>query len=136
MSADRFALDHHVAVVAEAKDHLTDVAPELRAGLARYLELGLEPGGFLCAVLDNDLSEAVGRCADFAALKPLCLWLDNHAPTDCWGSKEKRLAWQERVSKLLAQPVGDDEPELEPRDTERPPASIDLGPIEEEHAAQ
>lgn len=73
------------------------VMPEsLREGFARYVVHRIETGQFLRAVLENDLTEAVGRAAtveNVLALPALCGWLYNHAPPDCYGSRVKVTAW-------------------------------------------
>jgi len=62
--------------------------------LQRYFNDGIMPGGFLTAVLMNDLLGAYAN-ADMVSVQELpglVSWLYNHAPHDCWGSKEKVLA--------------------------------------------
>ena len=65
------------------------------AALNRYIENGIRPGGFLNAVLCNDLKEAIGR-ADYINM-PLIPsyvnWLYNEAPSACWGSSQKVDSW-------------------------------------------
>lgn len=64
-------------------------------GLDHYIENGGLPGEFLIAVLENNLSEAVGY-ADSTNLHNLPAYvgyLYNEAPAACWGSKEKVAAW-------------------------------------------
>lgn len=105
---------HHHALVQEAKDHLGLVPGHLRGGLARYFDMGVEPGRFLCAVLENDLVGAALRCSGDAervdvTLTELCSFLYNFAPSGSHGSREKRIAWQAAVSRVFAPVV----PELE-----------------------
>jgi hypothetical protein len=67
----------------------------LRAGLVRYFSDGILPGGFLQAVLCNNLREAVKRTgagSEFA-LSPLIDFLLAHAPSASWGSREAVLGW-------------------------------------------
>lgn len=54
-----------------------------RGGIVRYLVFGVPPGGFLMAVLRNDLFDAIGRADDSnaRALKEICAYLYNCAPT-------------------------------------------------------
>lgn len=63
--------------------------------IQRYIEHGIAPGHFLSAVLDNDLREAVGRADDenLANLPAFVGYFYNEAPSQCWGSPEKRRAW-------------------------------------------
>jgi hypothetical protein len=91
------ALRVHQALVAEALEHVDMLPRDLRAGLIRYVSQGVTPGHFLCAVLDNDLTEAVGRADSPQRLTELTSvigWLFNYAPPPCYGSKAKRLAWE------------------------------------------
>ena len=70
--------------------------PEHMQDSARlYVERGIEPGGFLCAVLENNLTEAFGRADSINrdAMFEWACWLYNDAPGDCWGSPEKVAAW-------------------------------------------
>jgi hypothetical protein len=88
------------SLVAEALEHADMLPRDLRAGLIRYVSQGVTPGHFLCAVLDNDLHEAVGRADTPQRLSELTLvigWLFNYAPSPCYGSKAKRLAWEKRA---------------------------------------
>lgn len=69
-------------------DHMKD-------GMKLYLEHGIEPGGFMLAVLTNDLKGAVGR-ADHINMKYLTnivAYCYNDIPSDSWGSPEKVEAW-------------------------------------------
>lgn len=76
-----------------------DRAPEkFRGSLQRYIEQGIPPGGFLSAVICNDLKDACGR-ADHESrfmLFDLVSWLYNYAPSPCWGSPEKFKAYLTR----------------------------------------
>lgn len=67
----------------------------LEPGLTRYLKHHIPPGGFLLAVLRNDLWDACSR-ADFenrAHLFNIVFWLENNAPREAWGSTEKVRVW-------------------------------------------
>jgi len=67
-------------------------------GLIRYVEDGYLPGGFLTAVLENDLMGALGH-ADIInqrALPAIGQWLYNYAPAGCYGSKEAVQRYCER----------------------------------------
>jgi hypothetical protein len=57
--------------------------------LVRYILDGVIPGGFLQAVLSNDLREACARADDqnLFAIPVIVAWLYNYAPANCWGSK-------------------------------------------------
>ena len=77
-------------------------------GLTRYLEDGIPPGGFLTAVIENDLMEAVGR-ADEENLKNLpayAAYLYNVAPIGSYGSPKRmseylRKKREERVERAV-----------------------------------
>ena len=63
--------------------------------LQRYIQQRKQPGGFLGAVLENDLIEACGH-ADEENLRNLpayAAYLYNEAPSQCFGSREKVKAW-------------------------------------------
>lgn len=73
------------------------VPEHVAEGLIAYVRHGRPVGGFLTAVLCNDLKEAVGR-ADEQCLDNLVAivgWLYNEAPAACWGSLEKVNAWKD-----------------------------------------
>ena len=67
----------------------------MRQGLIRYVERGITPGGFLLAVLENNLMEATKRADDenLLNLPAFVNFLYNHAPSICWGSPEKVSRW-------------------------------------------
>ncbi len=73
-----------------------ELIPEhMHGALKRYIEDGILPGGFLTAVLQNNLKEAIGR-ADHLNMDQLpnyVRFLYNFAPGPCWGSPEKVAAW-------------------------------------------
>lgn len=68
---------------------------EIVQSLTRYVIDGIPTGGFLSAVLENDLKEAFGRADDS---NQLCLghivaYCYNEIPGDCWGSPERVNNW-------------------------------------------
>lgn len=72
--------------------------PEHTQGaMRRYVEDGLLPGGFLTAVLCNDLFGAIGRAdaENLVALQEICMFVYNCLPGDCWGNEEKVWRWTE-----------------------------------------
>lgn len=73
----------------------TGLPEHMRDGARLYIEHGVEPGGFLRAVLQNQLVEAFGRADDTnrAAMFQWAGWLYNEAPRGAWGSPEKVDAW-------------------------------------------
>jgi hypothetical protein len=65
-------------------------------GLRRYLEGGVRPGGFLTAVLENNLSAAVSRCSEMDLgniIVRLVRFLMFEAPGQSWGSPAAVTAW-------------------------------------------
>ncbi len=79
-----------------------EVPLHLRGGLERYFDWGILPGGFLQAVLCQDLDEAIARAdpSSIRALPALCIWLTHHAPAHAWGSRETVLAWTTTPDRL------------------------------------
>ena len=71
--------------------------PHMVDGARRYIEHGIMPGGFMMAVLDNDLGGAFARADEVntAAMKQWAMWLYNDAPGGCWGSPRITEAWME-----------------------------------------
>ena len=69
----------------------------LENSLKRYVLMGDPVGGFLSAVLENDLFGAVGMADERNApeINRYVRWLYNYAPAVCKGSREARRAWQE-----------------------------------------
>lgn len=62
-----------------------------------YIENGIEPGGFLTAIICNDLSGAVGQADEenLANLPAFVSYFYNEAPSPCWAA-EKMEAWMAR----------------------------------------
>jgi hypothetical protein len=69
----------------------------MRDGAQLYVEHGKLSGGFLTAVLENDLVAAVSNAdhVNLMFLHSWASWLYNEAPVSCWGSKEKVKVWCE-----------------------------------------
>lgn len=69
-------------------DHMYD-------SIVNYIVHRIEPGGFLSAVICNNLKEACGR-ADHINKTKLFEYVSffyNDAPSTCWGSPDKLKAW-------------------------------------------
>jgi hypothetical protein len=80
---------------ASRDDDWCRVPDEGLRDLENYVAHRIEPGGFLFAVLTNNLLVAVER-ADETNLRLLPQWvrlLDNYVPTECWGSDDRVEAW-------------------------------------------
>lgn len=72
------------------------VPAHLHGGIVRYCISGLRPGGFLTAVIMNDLLLAVCRADDDVSMEEMravCRWLYNDAPSACRGSAEAMARW-------------------------------------------
>jgi len=69
----------------------------MRDGFRRYIEHGIEGGGFINAVLENNLMRAMGKADDFnrVAMFSICDFVYNDAPATCHGSPERVRAWIE-----------------------------------------
>lgn len=72
-----------------------DVRRHLQSGLIHHIVHGLLPGGFLQAVLCKNLIETArrGDATSLLSLPGLVTFLEHYAPDDCWGSRDKVLAW-------------------------------------------
>lgn len=62
-------------------------------GLKRYIHRGIPPGGFLSAVLRNDLFAAVGAADDPSVIPAICRFLYNSVAAGSFGSEERFRAW-------------------------------------------
>ena len=69
----------------------------MRDGMRLYMEHGIEPGGFLTAVLCNDLMTAAGAAdsTNRHLLFEYTSWLYNRAPPSSYGSSKRVKAWIE-----------------------------------------
>ena len=58
--------------------------------LTRYVEHGIPPGSFLCAVLENNLVRSVGRAdrENLAALPEIVKYVYNEIPSNAWGNSK------------------------------------------------
>ena len=73
-----------------------DLLPEcLREGTRRYITQGITPGGFLQAVISDELREAVCRADPDCLwhLREIVQWFYNEAPAPCYGSRETMQKW-------------------------------------------
>lgn len=71
------------------------IRPDVIRSLDRYARERIPTGGFLRAVLSNDLRGAFGRAdADNrAALADIVSYVYNFLPAACWGSPQAVAAW-------------------------------------------
>ena len=72
---------------AKAKMYECGIPEYMHGGIVRYYENGIPPGGFLSAVIDNNLREAAGRAdaQNQQALIGYVTWFYNYAPGGTWG---------------------------------------------------
>lgn len=63
--------------------------------LERYLNHGIDAGGFMMSVLENNLCEAFARAdmQNARNMKNIVSYVYNHMPSNAWGSKEKVAAY-------------------------------------------
>jgi len=90
------------------------IPQRIKDGIDLYVTHGIQPGGFLRAVLENDLLRAVQRAdaESLAALPVIVCYLYSNVRADCWGSRpavaewlagaEERRAKSEALSQALA----------------------------------
>lgn len=81
--------------IEEAKARYHAIPELILKGLYQYAEHRTPTGGFLRAVLTNDLAEAVGRADQdsLRALQMIVQFMYNEMPSPCWGSKEAVTNW-------------------------------------------
>lgn len=68
-------------------------------GIKRWVDDGIQPGGFLTSVLRNDKMSIVACLADeINALNIVKIYryLINKCPHECWGSEAKMIAWRKK----------------------------------------
>lgn len=70
----------------------------LKSALDDYVNFRTPPGGFLEAVLENDLRESFSRADDISRfhLFDIVKYCYNDIPSACWGSRENVKNWLER----------------------------------------
>jgi len=78
-----------------------NIPPRIRAALDAYIETGRTPGGWLTAVLSNDLLGSI-RLADDesrSALRDVVRYLYWEVPMLAWGSPAHFAKWKGKCSK-------------------------------------
>jgi hypothetical protein len=81
-----------------------NIPNKVQVALTAFVEHGVPVDDFLYAVLSNNLYSAVS-CANVEeqkALKDIVSWINDYAPSPCWGAEAKVLRWVEIYSKELA----------------------------------
>jgi len=66
-------------------------------GIDSYVTDKIPPGGFLYAVLSNNLFEAMMKADDInqSRMHDICSYIYNNTPANCWGSPEIVKEWLE-----------------------------------------
>lgn len=84
-------LDREDEAAFERGQHLAAMQQSLTA----YRDERRKPGGFLTAVLENDLQAACEKADHLNRLNlfDLLAWCTTELPTSCWGSRERVNAW-------------------------------------------
>lgn len=74
---------------------MIQIPAHTKTALDKYVNNKFAPGGFLWAVLSNDLFGAVGRADSMNkyALPEIIAYIYNYLPSDCWGSEKKVNDW-------------------------------------------
>ena len=74
------------------------IPPHVLETLKRYKDKGVNTGGFLRAVISNDLISAVQRAdsSSLNALPQIASWAYTELPAEAWGSYEAFNKWTER----------------------------------------
>lgn len=79
------------------KMQIHGIPEHMRGGLQRYFERRIPPGGFLTAVLENDLFGAFSHAdpTNRKAIFSYIMWLCNESPNGmvAWGSAKKVQNW-------------------------------------------
>ncbi len=67
--------------------------------LERYIHEGKNPGGFLLAVIENDLKKACMFADEnnILLLPAYASYLYNEAPSNCWGSPKEVMVWVKMI---------------------------------------
>jgi len=89
------------------------VSNTIKESLQRWVDYGVPPGGFLLAVLRNDLGAVtLADAQNFPNIKDIYVYVYNELPSDCWGSDQKVIAWRgkgkEEVEKTNWEEIYDD----------------------------
>ena len=76
----------------------TTIPTSTQTALENYITNRWGPGGFLTAVLENDLCGAFGRADshNLAELANIVRFIYNRIPAEAWGSRDKVSKWLAR----------------------------------------
>lgn len=87
-----------ISIGLSGEEALERLIPEhCRDGMRLYITDGIMPGGFLTAVLENDLVGAFGKADSINSgrMEDYARFIYNYAPRGCHGSRVKVIAWSE-----------------------------------------
>jgi hypothetical protein len=78
------------------------ISEHMMEALQRYIQKRIRPGGFLTAVLANDLQAAVARADsdNLPNIPAFAAYLYNEVPSNCHGSYEIVASWLEQREAL------------------------------------
>ena len=81
--------------LSEGLERHDKIPPSTADAVMEWVVYRTPPGGFVKAVLCNDLAEAVGRAdsGNLRALPDTVKFLYNWVPSACWGSLENYNKW-------------------------------------------
>ena len=76
--------------------NLAILPKHMHGAMFRWITLGIRPGSFGMACLENKLVQAFSHADEINTERMLdwATWLYGYAPADCWGSPEKVNAWE------------------------------------------
>jgi len=71
------------------------IRPDVIDSIRKYVERRLPPGGFVQAVLSNDLQDAVLRADgdNLLTIPAIVSYVYHEVPSNLWGSREAVNAW-------------------------------------------
>ena len=80
------------------------IRPDIRDALDAWGREAFPVGGFLTAVLENNLSEALGRADEYnlKTIFHIVSYVYNELPSHCWGSPKNVSQWQRRFKNEAA----------------------------------
>lgn len=75
-----------------------EIPENIKGAIDRYVEHRIGPGSFTRAVLENNLSMAIGKADrySYANLSAIVRYVYNHIPSPAWGSKEAVKNWLDK----------------------------------------
>jgi len=93
---ERLTMEHEQL---NPKREVSDIVKE---SLELYVKQGIEPGGFLTAVLENNLFEAFGRADSYnrATLFEIVQYIYDELPHNSWGSVERVSKYLEKLNSV------------------------------------